>query len=343
MKNAVKIIMVILLLSVVITGCNKEWEQTTGVESGSSGEVGQEDFQPVSTTAIGTIFLPTNPAFPNIRLETSQPIQLIADIGTKTVSFLISPISTTQGSETIITISGLEQFWTEGATPITLFRHENGSFIEEFTVDSEGRYTWTQQLDTEKAVHVYILPVKGTVDIGREANNEPPPAFRPYTYDSSTRTYTLTQDLNESINIVANNITLDGNYHDISGSGDGYGVYLNNRSGVTVKNCSIRKFYEGIFLYYSNNNIITDNVSRENLNHGIYLYRSSTNTISSNITELNIGGYRGYGIHIYWYSNGNTITDNAASFNGAGQTVQKVHQKILFRQVEKCCHESLDI
>jgi hypothetical protein len=54
-------------------------------------------------------------------------------------------------------------------------------------------------------------------------------------WDNVNRIYTLTGDVNESIEITQNNLTLDGAGYKITGSGSGYGVYLNQWMELDTK------------------------------------------------------------------------------------------------------------
>src|SRR3989344_5340445 len=87
--------------------------------------------------------------------------------------------------------------------------------------------------------------------------------------------------------IDANDITLDCQGHIIDGN-DGNnnrnsnGVYLNNKERVTIINCNIREFGEGIFLRESNSNNIIDNNLHNNFIRGIFLHRSNNNNIYIN-------------------------------------------------------------
>ena len=69
------------------------------------------------------------------------------------------------------------------------------------------------------------------------------------TWDGNT--YTLNQDLTEGIVIDADNFTLDGAGHTVTGSGSSYGISLSGRTGVIVKNLTVQGFDYGIYLYRS--------------------------------------------------------------------------------------------
>jgi len=99
---------------------------------------------------------------------------------------------------------------------------------------------------------------------------------------SHNTTYYLTVDIINPtrlncIDIQADNIVLDCQGYVISGIQKGYGIYMEGRSGNTIRNCVINDFYYGIYLRYSYNNTITQNTLKDNL-RGIRLSRSNNNT-----------------------------------------------------------------
>ena len=68
-------------------------------------------------------------------------------------------------------------------------------------------------------------------------------------------------------------ITFDGGGHVIDGTGNAgdTGLYLSvNSNDNTIKNCTIREFYTGIKIDNSENNTVTDVVSKDNNNGGVY-------------------------------------------------------------------------
>ncbi len=130
-------------------------------------------------------------------------------------------------------------------------------------------------------------------------------------WNSVNKIYTLTGDVNESIEITQSNLTLDGAGYKITGSGSGIGVYLNQRSNVTVKNCVFSKFLIGIFLSISSSNTLTNNITNNN-SYGIFLNSCSSNTLTNNITNNN-----SYGIYLISCSS-NTLTKNTINNNESG-------------------------
>ena len=120
-------------------------------------------------------------------------------------------------------------------------------------------------------------------------------------------TYTLTQDVDRTIEIMGDNLTLDGAGHKITGGGSGRGVYL-RRTGVTIKNLKVRMFGGGIVLEDSSGNTLEGNTVSGN-EYGILLAGSSNNNLIGNTVSDN-----GYGIYLGFSSNnnliGNTVSDN---------------------------------
>ena len=136
---------------------------------------------------------------------------------------------------------------------------------------------------------------------------------------SSPGYYVLQNNLNSSgtcitITSGGSNSTLDCQGRTINGSNssNSIGVYLSSATGVTVKNCVITNFVEGIRLDYSNNNTFTGNTVRSD-HFGMYFYSSSNNTLTSNTANSN-----DYGIILDASSNNNTLTSNTANSNGYG-------------------------
>jgi len=101
------------------------------------------------------------------------------------------------------------------------------------------------------------------------------------TWDSDTRTYTLTTDVSGEIVIEQNDFTLDGAEYTVTAPvhGEGYGVSLYDKTDVTIKNLNVEKFEYGIRLESSNNNTLEGNTASGNTKTGINLDYSSNNTM----------------------------------------------------------------
>lgn len=127
-------------------------------------------------------------------------------------------------------------------------------------------------------------------------------------WDPATRTATLTSDINQTIQIDADNIILDGNGYTITGDGTGEGVYLSGRIGVTIKNLKIQNFADGFYLYLSHNNILMVNNVSNNYT-GMLVMESSNNALINNTVSGNSSGI------ILYESSDNVLSHNTISNN----------------------------
>jgi parallel beta-helix repeat protein len=105
-----------------------------------------------------------------------------------------------------------------------------------------------------------------------------------------------------SIVIGNSGVTLDCNHATLKGSGFGEGITVIDVGSVTIKNCKIENYENGIYLKNSNNNQITDNELTSNVN-GIAIENSQQNSIVDNkISSLEE--------NIVYYNEGNDYEDN---------------------------------
>lgn len=113
----------------------------------------------------------------------------------------------------------------------------------------------------------------------------------PYTINNPGK-YSLGQNLSSTgtcLIINANNVQLDCQYNKIVGDGVGtdYGIYVNG-SNSYIANCSINGFYDGMFIYQSNNSYIKNNSVSNNTYAGIVVGWNSNNTyLIGNILNSN--------------------------------------------------------
>lgn len=126
-----------------------------------------------------------------------------------------------------------------------------------------------------------------------------------------TESVTMTSDLIDcpynGIIIGADNITIDGNGHTIDGIGNGSGIALSGRKGVSVKNLEVTQFSIGVSLYNAFDNDISHNTLVGN-NRGVRLASSNNNIINMNIILDSF-----LAIRILSNSNDNIITNNIVS------------------------------
>lgn len=159
-----------------------------------------------------------------------------------------------------------------------------------------------------------------------------------------TQSTVLDNDLgpctNNGIVIGADNITFNLNGHRIfgrAGSGDRAGVYLRNRTGVTVKNGTVSNFDMGVAIEAGSANTVTGMVARDNIGgvggtggDGIAILSSRGNRVLNNRAHNN-GPFSGIGLYSRVDTahprqtppapardnliDGNSITDNIISQN----------------------------
>ena len=129
-----------------------------------------------------------------------------------------------------------------------------------------------------------------TTDAGTELNFTLRPLVMPLSCGdvmNETGNYTLSGNLATNgtcitITSLAKGSTLDCGGKRMTGDGSGYGIYLNNASSVTVKNCAITGFEQGIYLQSSRNNTLLNNNATSNSLSGIYADSSQNNTLTGN-------------------------------------------------------------
>jgi len=140
--------------------------------------------------------------------------------------------------------------------------------------------------------------VNGTSDIQRDGNM-----------------YTLTNNLNNSIIVLCDNIVVDGAGYAVHGYGSSSGVFIQGRTNITIKNLQISNFQYGIKLTFGysedgprNITVLRNTIINNSVGISLQIF-SCYNFISGN----NITG-NGIGIGIY-YSHDNTLRDNCLSDN----------------------------
>jgi len=137
----------------------------------------------------------------------------------------------------------------------------------------------------------------------------------PYNLNQDNTYYCLIENIGkggvDGINFASGtqNSTLDCLGYNIDSNDTEYtsGVSLNGANIInnTIKNCNISDFYYGIYLPYSHNSTVADNILTSN-NHGIHL---CINTYDNLITRNNITG-GDQGIYIHNNANSNNFTYN---------------------------------
>ena len=137
-----------------------------------------------------------------------------------------------------------------------------------------------------------IQPVKAAGTIYIRADGSIDPLTAPIsTVDNIT--YAFTSNINESIVVERDDITIDGNGYTVTGDGSWKGIDLSYRSNVTIKNVKVKSFVVGLMLFQSCYCTIThveasNNVASGNYwSAGIGLFGSYNNSIAYNVVLRN--------------------------------------------------------
>ena len=109
------------------------------------------------------------------------------------------------------------------------------------------------------------------------------------TWDSASRTCTLSSNLTEGITFGSSNITLDGNGYSITGDGNDAGISSVIKVSITIKNLTISNFSDGIIFSDTLNSIIENNTIQGN-DDGIQLANSPETLIQNNNIISNARG-----------------------------------------------------
>ncbi|MGQ9684277.1 MAG: NosD domain-containing protein, partial [Anaerolineae bacterium] len=150
-------------------------------------------------------------------------------------------------------------------------------------------------------------PAQGTGTITLSESGWSDPAVG--SWDAETRVATLTQDLTKSVLVQADNLTLDGAGHTMTGTGSGDGIYLDGRSGVTIRNLTVRRFARAFVLLASTEITVTASTA-SNSTYGYYL----NNAASLCFLEGNTASDNDYGFYLRTVSE-ITLEENVASGN----------------------------
>jgi hypothetical protein len=109
-------------------------------------------------------------------------------------------------------------------------------------------------------------------------------------------TWCLRKDLSSAlasgpaIEAKVNNVTIDCNHFKVGGLAAGdtstsVGVYSNNRQNITVRNCNLRGFYAGVYLWKGAGHLVEDNRVDNALAYGIFMLTdfSTSGVIRNNL------------------------------------------------------------
>lgn len=243
----------------------------------------------------------------NITLDSSEPIKVVLESVPEMVALYVEPVSELTSAQ--ITLGGF--------LPLTTYYKYEDDYhnLEIFTTDGSGKYTYSQDLAGPH--FVYIQPRPSTYFLNDNGWSDPSIG----SWDPTTRTATLIKDINQTIQIDVDNVTVDGNNHTIVGNNNiGIGIVLYEKTGVVIKDLKIQNFWRGVNIYSATDNEL-NNILLSNNTYGIYLGYSSTN---NRLTDNTITNNRIYGILLDQSGNNtlrsNLISENTYNFEVNGST-----------------------
>jgi parallel beta-helix repeat protein len=280
------------------------------------------------TSGIGTHFAITDSEYLNITLDSFETIDLRVASIPKVITMMFNRASSTSAAVTKITLAGL-------LPNTTYYKYEDDYHnLAEFTTDGDGKYSYNQEISVRH--FVFIQTVKSTKFIADNATGGDCTTIG--TWNQSTKTCTLTTDITETVQIDSDEITLDGNEYSITGTppyASFAGVFVSDKTGVTVKNFHVNGFRNGIYCYSCINGVISNNILIGN-EYDINIFYGSDNTVDHNsISGSDILERRGifldsanrntvhnntvnavsYGISLFGDSFGNRVFDNTLKAN----------------------------
>lgn len=231
----------------------------------------------------GNYFEITDSEYLNISLESSEPVKIRAESIPEIIMIGLESVSSAKSTE--ISLSGL-------APSTTYYKYQDDFHnLEIFVSDENGNYTYSQNLI--ESHFIFIQTRKSTKFIKDDPIGGDCASIGDW--DVSSKTCTLNIDINQTIQIDNDNVTLDGSGQTLTGTWQIVGVYLYKRTGVTIKNLNIEKSAVGIQVRESNNNTFIGNTLDSNSAYGMVFYPSSNN---NTVTKNTFSHNRYFGVHI---------------------------------------------
>lgn len=312
-------VLAIIAAIALLGGCHGPWSS----QSATANDAG---FGHATIRATGTSFTSVTNDYLDITLSASASVEVMLEVIPRTVIFAIEA---TGGDESAtVTLAGFE--------PRTTYYMYEDSYanLTEFESDGRGRFSYVQDL---RSPHLVIIqPHTSTLFLTEDGWSDPSVG----TWDPTTRTARLTQDINESIEVQVSDAVIDGGGHLVSGQGAGFGIYqprtFYQPTGIAIRNIRIRGFSCGIYGFeagYSIGGPTGQGVELFDNGAGLRMVFGradiSESSIHGNANGLDIdwaGGSvfnnsvydnEGFGISFEWFS-GPHIAYNSVFRNGTG-------------------------
>jgi len=305
MKKAITVSALLLLLSAIFAASlQAETEAIDQLQTET--EMINLPPEPVETlgriNGSGTYFEISQSRYLNVSLASSAEIKLTMESGPHVIMLAID--SVTDDASTQITLEGLRP-------STTYYKYQDNMHnLEPFTTDAAGSFVYIQDLTNSHIVFIQDTP--STYFITDDADGGDCVKQSIGVWDAETKTCTLVKDLDQTIEIDSDGITLDGAGFKITRSQGSSGIFLTQKNDVTIKNVTIEGFSFGIYLVQSKNNKLSGNTLSKN-SQGIYLLdKSDDNVVAENYADNNDSGIYLDG------SKNNKLTGNSVSANYRG-------------------------
>ena len=296
----------------------------------------ESDGTPGKINGSGTYFEISQSQYLNISLASSVEVKLTIESVPRVVMIAIE--SAAGDASTQITLGGL-------LPSTTYYKYEDNLHnLTAFTTDAAGSFAFIQDLTDSHVLFIQDTP--STYFIADDAEGGDCVGQLGGNWDAETKTCTLTRDVDQTIEIDSDGITLDGAGYRIMPSQGSSGIFLAKRKDVTIKNVTVENFSFGIYLVQSKNNKLTGNTLLDN-NRGIFLFdKSDNNELAENYAAEGDSGiyldgsknnklsgnslYENYrGIHLDGNSDDNVLVENTAVNNSRGISLNNANNNVI--------------
>ena len=175
--------------------------------------------------------------------------------------------------------------------------------LTEITTDDKGTIEFKQDL---KEDHLIIIKTRRSTKYINSYTGGDCSSIG--IWDQGTLTCTLNQDVSETIQIDSYGVTLDGNGHTINPGIGNFGIYINTKNNITIKNLSITDSSLAIYVNYANY-CLFDKINSYNNGYGMLISNANDNEISNSSFTNNDTG-----VWIYYGGSGNKIHHNLIDY-----------------------------
>ncbi len=206
---------------------------------------------------------------------------------------------------------------------------DNFHNLTEITSDKEGIIELKQDL---KEDHLIIIKTKRSTKYINSTDGGDCSQFG--IWDSINTTCTLSQDVTETIQIDSDNITLDGNNHILNPGIGNFGIYINTKNNITIKNLSITDSSLAIYVNYANY-CLFDKINSYNNGYGMLISNANDNEISNSSFTNNDTG-----VWIYYGGSGNKIHHNLIDYTKyTGMNISSVNTLVYRNTISNTHYE----